>query len=133
MTRHLALALVLVGACAPPRTPPTPPATPEGIVRTSTSPSTTTSAVLDSGLACVHARAHCELGSCTAEVHNECTAPVACTLAMFASCENTTAPRPVRATSHETIPPDSATTLEANADCGAAAVLGARIDTLSCR
>lgn len=124
-----ALALTLgCGSAAP---PPAPPATPTDLGRAATTPERP--AVLDAGVDCVHARVRCDLALCSAELHNECEAGVACDLSVLARCGNDSAAGEAKASAHEDVAPDTATTLEASADCQGRPVLDARVTLLRCK
>lgn len=123
----------MLAACSRAPAPKAPPATPPSRLRGAVAEATDDTVVIDAGLDCVHARVRCELAACRAELHNECASPIVCGLDVIATCDAAPLPLAVEATARESVPVDSATTLEATADCGARSVIGARIGNLHCR
>ena len=125
--------LFILAACSPTRLVPELPATPASQARSTSGDAPEVTTLIDAGLECIHAKASCELAACRVEVHNECPAPIECVLDMIASCDDEPQPRMVKASARDSLLVDSATTLDAAADCGSRKVTGSRVDAFHCR
>ncbi|MBM4357835.1 MAG: hypothetical protein FJ096_06970 [Deltaproteobacteria bacterium] len=128
------LVLFAVGCGGPVRPPPVPPATPPPVVAASLGGALTDRpVVVETTSACTHARARCDLGTCTVELHNECELPILCELTVAASCGPGGNAPSAKATQRESVPVDTATTLDASVDCGAEPPRNTRLAGLRCR
>lgn len=136
------LALLALVGCGPVRPPPSPPATPPPLRRTVTTTRVDGTEERDAGLDCVHAKVSCELGTCTAELHNDCEREIRCELRAEATCldlprtaatnKDQGPKEPTAAQATVVLPEATATTLEATADCGGSPVTDTRAPHLAC-